>query len=93
VQDKFDLCLKNANISRMKVKREDEKLINFGFRLPPDLIEKLRESALSNRRSINNEMIVLLEMVFNPDKKWAIAIKDFEKVNAASGDTPPDTSP
>jgi len=49
----------------MKKKREDEKLVNFGFRLPTTLIERIKESAFDNRRSMNNEAIVLLEFALN----------------------------
>ena len=45
----------------MKLKRKGEMLVSSGYRLPPELIEKIRESAVKNRRSANDEVIVLLE--------------------------------
>jgi|GEM_PF-2869534 len=45
----------------MKAKRENEILVKVGYRLPPDLIKRIEESAIANRRSINDEVIILLE--------------------------------
>jgi len=45
----------------MKAKRENEILVKVGYRLPPDLIKRIEESAVANRRSINDEVIILLE--------------------------------
>ena len=45
----------------MKVTKEGEELVRVSYRLPPDIIKRLQESAIANRRSINDEVIVLLE--------------------------------
>ena len=43
------------------IDEEGEELIRVSYRLPPDIIKRLQESAIANRRSINDEVIVLLE--------------------------------
>ena len=48
-----------------KAKREGEELVKVGYRLPPRLIKLVEMSALDNRRSINDEMIVILEEYFS----------------------------
>ena len=45
----------------MKAKQKGEELVKVGYRLPPGLIERIKDSAVANRRSINDEVIVLLE--------------------------------
>ena len=53
---------------RMKTKRAGEELINQGFRLPPALIERIKDLAAKERRSINDQAIVLLEKALGERK-------------------------
>jgi hypothetical protein len=45
----------------MKAKKEGEELIKVGYRLPPSIIQLIEKSAIEHRRSVNDEVIVLLE--------------------------------
>jgi hypothetical protein len=45
----------------MKIKQENEKLVKVGVRLPARLKKAIEEKAISERRSINDQVIVLLE--------------------------------
>ena len=54
----------------MKAKKEGEDLVKVGYRLPPDLIKRLEESAISNRRSVNDEMITILKIYFAQQDEW-----------------------
>jgi hypothetical protein len=51
----------NADIMIMKKTKEGEELVKVGYRLPPDVIRFIEKSAIENRRSVNDEVIVLLE--------------------------------
>ena len=53
----------------MKAKRKGEELVNQGFRLPPVLIERIKESAVKCRRSINCQAIVLLEKALDAEEE------------------------
>jgi hypothetical protein len=54
----------------MKATNENEKLKKVGYRLPPDICDKLNEIAVINRRSINDEVIEILRDYFNMPIKW-----------------------
>jgi hypothetical protein len=60
-----------------------EKTKDVGLRISPDLHEKLKESALKNRRSINSEIIIALEMMFSKDEKLTESEQTlFEKIKS-----------
>jgi len=46
-----------------------EKAKDVGLRLSPDIHEKLKASAAKNRRSINSEIIVALELLFAKEQE------------------------
>ena len=52
----------------MKAADEDERLVRTSYRLPPDIIERIKKSAIEHRRSVNDEVIVLLEAAISIDK-------------------------
>jgi len=56
----------------MAIKCKGEELINQGFRLPSDLIARIKESASRDRRSINGQAIVLLESALDMWKQKTI---------------------
>ena len=45
----------------MKVKHKNEELIKVGFRIPARLKKAIEDKALIERRSTNDQVIVLLE--------------------------------
>jgi hypothetical protein len=45
----------------MKIKRQDEELIKTGFRLPLRLKKSIEDMARKERRSVNDQAIVLFE--------------------------------
>jgi len=45
----------------MKAKRKDEELLKVGYRLPARLKQAIEDKALAERRSANDQVIVLLE--------------------------------
>jgi hypothetical protein len=45
----------------MKSRRENEELIKVGFRIPRQLNEAITREAIDERRSANDQVIVLLE--------------------------------
>ena len=45
----------------MKAKNIGEKLIKASYRLPKNILDQLEEMAIGDRRSINDELIYLLE--------------------------------
>ena len=45
---------------------------DVGLRLEPEMHERLKKSAIKNRRSINNEIIIALEMMFDKENRDAI---------------------
>lgn len=47
----------------------NEKLKDVGLRLTPEFHRKLKDSATKNRRSINSEIIVALELLFAKEKE------------------------
>ena len=49
----------------MKIKREGEELIHVGIRLPVQIKAMVNEVAYRERRSINDQYIVLLEKALN----------------------------
>jgi len=51
----------------MKAKIEGEELVKVGYRLPPDIIKRIEKSAIEHRRSVNDEVIVLLESALSVD--------------------------
>lgn len=51
----------------MKAKKEGEKLVKVGYRLPPNIIKRIEKSAIEHRRSLNDEVIVLLEASLSID--------------------------
>ena len=54
----------------MKAINEDEKLQKVAYRIPPDICEKLKEIAIINRRSVNDEVITILQDYFDMPVKW-----------------------
>jgi len=48
----------------MKVGKKDEELVKVTYRFPKELCEKIEESAIESRRSINDDLITILEIVF-----------------------------
>jgi hypothetical protein len=48
----------------MKKTREGEELVKVGYRLPPDIILRLEKDAIKHRRSVNDEVITILEEYF-----------------------------
>lgn len=63
-------CQQNTDSFIMKATNENEKLKKVGYRLPPDICDKLNEIAVINRRSINDEVIEILRDYFNMPIKW-----------------------
>jgi hypothetical protein len=61
VKRKVENIFHNADIVGMKKTKEGEQLVKVGYRLPPDLIRFIEKSAIESRRSVNDEVIVLLE--------------------------------
>jgi hypothetical protein len=51
----------------MKAKKEGEELVKVGYRLPPNIIRRIEKSAIDHRRSVNDEVIVLLEAALSID--------------------------
>ena len=51
----------------MKAKKEGEELVRVGYRLPPNIIKRIEKSAIEHRRSVNDEVIVLLEASLSID--------------------------
>ena len=49
----------------MKAKREQEELVKVGFRIPLRLKKAMEYTAVNERRSINDQAIVLLEKALN----------------------------
>ena len=49
----------------MKAREINDELLDRAYRLPKNIIEEIEKSADKNRRSINNEMIVILDLYFN----------------------------
>ena len=49
----------------MKAKREQEELVKVGFRIPLRLKKAMEDTAVNERRSINDQAIVLLEKALN----------------------------
>ncbi len=52
------------NVAMTEKKNPDERIANiapFGLRMPPDLKERVQKSAQKNNRSMNSEIIALLE--------------------------------
>ena len=45
----------------MKTRRKNEELVKVGYRLPARLKNAVEEKAVSERRSVNDQVIVLLE--------------------------------
>ena len=66
----------------MKTKKEGEELVKVGYRLPPDLIKQIEESAIANRRSINDEVIVLLEAAISIAKRIAHLDKRLDQLES-----------
>jgi len=54
---------------RTKIKRKADGLIKVGFRLPARLKKAIEEKALIERRSANDQVIVLLENALNREKQ------------------------
>ena len=52
----------------MKAKKDGEELVKVGYRLPPDIIKRVEKSAIEHRRSVNDEVIVLLEAALSVDE-------------------------
>jgi hypothetical protein len=48
-------------MKEMKIKRRDEELIKVGLRIPLRLKEQIAMRAIEERRSANDEFIVLME--------------------------------
>jgi plasmid stability protein len=51
----------------MKVTKEGEELVRTSYRLTPNIIERIKKSAIEHRRSVNDEVIVLLEAALATD--------------------------
>jgi len=51
------------------VKQQDTK--RFSLYSPPSLLEKLREKAVKNRRSLNSEMLFALEQYLSQQEQQA----------------------
>jgi hypothetical protein len=51
----------------MKTVNKGENLVRTSYRLPPDIIERIKKSAIANRRSVNDEVIVLLDAALAMD--------------------------
>jgi len=49
----------------MNMKHRGKEMKNQGFRLPPELLERIKQSATKNRRSINSEAIILFEFALD----------------------------
>jgi plasmid stability protein len=59
--------------------------------VPPELHEKLKERAERHRRSMNNELLTILERTLTPSRKSAEeAIAEAEALNDRIGKTFPD---
>jgi plasmid stability protein len=59
--------------------------------VPPELHEKLKERAERHRRSMNNELLTILERTLTPSRKSAEeAITEAEALNDRIGKTFPD---
>ena len=54
----------------MKATDKDGNLKKVAYRLPPELCEKLEKSAIENRRSINDELITIIEDFIDIPIKW-----------------------
>jgi hypothetical protein len=52
----------------MKIMRKDEQLIKTGCRLPAGLKKAIEAKAVSERRSVNDQVIVLLEAAMELEK-------------------------
>jgi hypothetical protein len=48
-------------MKEMKIKRTDEELIKVGFRIPRRIKEQIAARAVEERRSANDQFIVLME--------------------------------
>jgi hypothetical protein len=48
-------------MKEMKIKRKDEELIKVGYRIPANLKNKIEAAARMERRSENDQVIVLFE--------------------------------
>ena len=59
--------MQNVDIISMKAKQEGETLVRVGYRLPPHIISRIEKSAIDHRRSVNDEVIVLLESALSID--------------------------
>ena len=53
----------------MKVRYRDEQLIKVGFRIPSGLKKALEDRAITERRSINDQVIYLLEQALKEEEK------------------------
>ena len=51
----------------MKAKTEGEVLVKVGYRIPPNIKLRIEKSATEHRRSVNDEVIVLLEAALSID--------------------------
>jgi len=56
-------------MSRARPKYPSDMLDQFNARLPPTLLEMIREAAVSNNRSMNSEVTKRLEDSFKPARQ------------------------
>jgi TfoX/Sxy family transcriptional regulator of competence genes len=54
----------------MKAGKKGEELTKVSYRLPAGICDKLEELAVLNRRSINDELVLILQDYFNMPVKW-----------------------
>jgi predicted HicB family RNase H-like nuclease len=53
----------------MKAKNENENLVKFGVRIPHELKNLVVSLAIANRRSLNDQFIVLIESALTAKKE------------------------